>query len=67
MQIRHNPLSGGFVIGSEFSGGMKNILKYGKHEVMGMVRVPFYERKGDGKGTDGYLLSRIALQYHRRK
>ena len=34
---------------------LKNILKYGKHEVMGMVKVPFYERKGDGKGTDGYL------------
>lgn len=34
---------------------LKNILKYGKHEVMGMVKVPFYERKGDGKGADGYL------------
>ena len=33
----------------------KNIAQYGKHEVMGMLKVPFYERKGDANGTDGYL------------
>ena len=33
---------------------LKNIAKYGKHEVMGMLKVPFYERKGDVNGTDGY-------------
>lgn len=34
---------------------LKNIAQYGKHEVMGMLKVPFYERKGDASGTDGYL------------
>lgn len=34
---------------------LKNIAQYGKHEVMGMLKVPFYERKGDANGTDGYL------------
>ena len=35
---------------------LKNIARYGKHEVMGMLKVPFYERKGDAKDiTNGYL------------
>lgn len=34
---------------------LKNIVQYGKHEVMGMLKVPFYERKGDASGTGGYL------------
>ena len=34
---------------------LKNILKYGKHELVTMVKVPFYERKGD---VSGYLGSR---------
>lgn len=34
---------------------LKNIAQYGKHEVMGMLKVPFYERKGDAGGTGGYL------------
>jgi len=34
---------------------LKNIAQYGKHEVMGMLKVPFYERKGDVSGTGGYL------------
>lgn len=34
---------------------LKTIAQYGKHEVMGMLKVPFYERKGDAGGTGGYL------------
>ena len=35
---------------------LKNITRYGKHEVMGMLKVPFYERKGDAKDiANGYL------------
>lgn len=30
----------------------QRILQYGKHELVGMLKVPFYERKGD---VDGYL------------
>ncbi len=33
---------------------LKNILKYGKHQFTGMVKIPFYERKGDKKGYLGY-------------
>lgn len=33
---------------------LKNIAKYGKHQLTGMVKVPFYERKGDKKGFQGY-------------
>lgn len=34
---------------------LKNIARYGKHEVMGMLKVPFYERKGDAKDiANGY-------------
>ena len=35
--------------------GIKTIARYGKHELMGMLKVPFYERKGDVMGADGYL------------
>lgn len=35
---------------------LNTIAQYGKHEVMGMLKVPFYERKGDAKETaNGYL------------
>lgn len=30
------------------------IAKYGKHELVGAVKVPFYERKGDKEGYMGY-------------
>lgn len=33
---------------------MKNILKYGMYDVMGTVKVPFYTRKGDKDGYEGY-------------
>lgn len=35
---------------------LKNIARYGKNEVMGMLKVPFYERKGDAKDiANGYM------------
>ena len=33
---------------------MKNIWKYGKHELVGTLKVPFYTRKGDENGYLGY-------------
>lgn len=33
---------------------IKNILKYGKHDVMFTYKIPFYERKGDKNGYLGY-------------
>lgn len=33
---------------------LKNILKYGKHEVLAAAKIPMYERKGDGNGYLGY-------------
>ena len=33
---------------------LKNIARYGKHEFMGTVKIPFYERKGDKNGYLGY-------------
>ncbi len=33
---------------------IKNILKYGKHDIIGTFKVPFYDRKGDIKGYEGY-------------
>lgn len=33
---------------------IRNIIKYGKQEAMGMMKVPFYERKGDANGYLGY-------------
>ena len=33
---------------------LDNILKYGRHEVMADVRIPFYRRKGDENGYLGY-------------
>ena len=35
---------------------LDQIAKYGKHEAVGMVKIPFYERKGDADGS--YLGSR---------
>lgn len=48
---------------------LKTIARYGKHEVMGMLKVPFYERKGDAKETtNGYLGYRykhgLRYQFH---
>ena len=46
-----------FFAGEEEKKGfpsMKTIAQYGKHEVMGMLKVPFYERKGDKEGYLGY-------------
>ena len=40
---------------------LKNILKYGKHEVMGMVKVPFYERKGELGRWKNITLGRYRL------
>lgn len=33
---------------------MKNIVKYGKHDLTGTLKVPFYTRKGDRDGYMGY-------------
>lgn len=33
---------------------MSNIIKYGKHEVIGTIKYPFYDRKGDIDGYQGY-------------
>lgn len=33
---------------------LDNITRYGKHEAVGMVKIPFYERKGD-VSSDGYM------------
>lgn len=33
---------------------IKNIFKYGRHEVIGTIKIPFYTRKGDEKGYLGY-------------
>lgn len=33
---------------------LKNIFKYGKHEVVGTIKIPFYNRKGDINGYQGY-------------
>lgn len=31
-----------------------NIMKYGKHDIVGTLKVPFYKRRGDEKGYMGY-------------
>lgn len=33
---------------------IKNIVEYGRHEVIGTIKIPFYSRKGDEKGYLGY-------------
>ncbi len=33
---------------------LANIARYAKHEVMGMVKIPLYERRGDVEGYTGY-------------
>lgn len=33
---------------------LQNIVRYGKHELVGMVKIPFYDRKGDVNGYSGY-------------
>ena len=33
---------------------LRNILKYGQHEMVGAIKIPFYERKGDRNGYLGY-------------
>ena len=34
--------------------GIKDIAKYGKHELVAAARIPFYQRKGDREGYLGY-------------
>ena len=45
---------------------LQQIARYGKHEVMGMMKIPLYERKGDADGS--YLGSKykhwIRYQFH---
>ncbi len=44
---------------------IKNIAKYGKHELVGLVSVPFYERRGDQYGYLGYPYRHwIKYQFH---
>lgn len=31
-----------------------NIVKYGRHEIIGTIKIPFYDRKGDIEGYQGY-------------
>ena len=33
---------------------LQNIARYGKHELVGMAKIPFYDRKGDVNGYSGY-------------
>ncbi len=33
---------------------LKNIFKYGKHRLVGTLKIPFYDRKGDEQGYLGY-------------
>ncbi len=33
---------------------MKDVLRYGKHEVVAAAKIPFYDRKGDIEGYQGY-------------
>jgi len=46
---------------------LNDILSYGRHELMGNVRLPFYEREGDKNGYLGYPYrhwGRYQLTYH---
>ena len=46
---------------------LNDILKYGRHELMANVRVPFYERQGDRSGYLGYPYRhwlRYQFSYH---
>ena len=41
------------------------IVKYGKHELVGAVKIPFYERKGDKDGYLGYPYKHwLRYQFH---
>lgn len=41
------------------------IAKYGKHELVGAVKIPFYERKGDKAGYQGYPYKHwLRYQFH---
>ncbi len=44
---------------------LKNITRYAKHEVMGMAKVPLYERRGDADGYMGYKYKH-GLRYQMR-
>ena len=33
---------------------LRNIMKYGKHDMTGSIKIPFYTRKGDKEGYMGY-------------
>lgn len=42
---------------------LRNIIKYGKHDVMVTAKIPFYEREGDREGYMGYKY-RHSLRYN---
>ena len=50
------------ILGSEARGdtipSLSNILHYGKNELVGTVKIPFYKRKGDVNGYLGYQIGR---------
>lgn len=62
----HQQLLACFVyLGEEKEKGfpsVKNIAKYGKHELVATAKVPFYDRKGDDNGYLGYKY-RHSLRY----
>ena len=44
---------------------LKNIMRHAKHEVMGMIKIPLYERQGDIDGYMGYKYKHgIRYQMH---
>jgi len=44
---------------------VKQIAEYGKHELVGAIKVPFYERKGDKDGYMGYPYKHwLRYQFH---
>ena len=45
---------------------LSNIMRYGKHEVVADVKIPFYQRKGDKEGYMGYPLKHW-LRYQFRR
>ncbi len=44
---------------------LKQMAKYGKHELVGYAKIPFYERKGDKEGYMGYPCKHwLRYQFH---
>lgn len=65
----HQQLLGYFVYAGDTKKpgfpSVKSIMKYGKHEVVGMVKIPFYERRGDVEGYAGYPYKHwLRYQFH---